>query len=83
MNMKMHVYLVVMLLFTSCNTQLSLAQNEGSKKAQEAYKQADEHLVFGRYQLALEGFEKAVSIDPDFIDARLQLANLYQNLYLE
>ena len=81
--MKIHKYLLVILLFTSCNTQLGLAQNEGGKKAQEAYKKADEHLVFGRYQLAMEGFEKAVSIDPNFIDARLQLANIYQNLYLD
>lgn len=81
--MKSLLKLFILFLLSSCATQQSMAQTDGSKKAQEAYKQADEDLVFGRYEAALVGFEKAISIDSKYVNAHLQLANLYQNLYLE
>ena len=81
--MKSLLKLFILFLLSSCATQHSMAQTDGSKKAQEAYKQADEDLVFGRYEAALVGFEKAISIDSKYVNAHLQLANLYQNLYLE
>jgi outer membrane protein OmpA-like peptidoglycan-associated protein len=73
-------YLTFIVLI-SCSSQRSLAQTEGSKKAQEIYAKANEDLVFGRYQEALSGFELAVKTDPSYINAHLQIANLYQNLY--
>ena len=38
-------------------------------------------MVFGRYQEAFSGFELAVKTYPSYINAHLQIANLYQNLY--
>ena len=73
-------YLTFIVLI-SCSSQRSLAQTDGSKKAQEIYAKANEDLVFGRYQEALNGFELAVKTDPSYINAHLQIANLYQNLY--
>ncbi len=73
-------YLTFIVLI-SCSSQRSLAQTDGSKKAQEIYAKANEDLVFGRYQEALSGFELAVKTDPSYINAHLQIANLYQNLY--
>jgi outer membrane protein OmpA-like peptidoglycan-associated protein len=69
------------IVLVSCSSQLSLAQTDGTKKAQEIYTKANEALVFGRYQEALDGFEEAVKTDPSYINAHLQIANLYQNLY--
>lgn len=83
MNFKSYIIVILVLLLASCSSQQSIAQTDGSKKAQEAYRQADEDLVFGRYDAAILGFKKAVEIDPSYINAHLQLANLYQNLYLD
>lgn len=77
-------FLFIVCLFSSCGVGQGVAQSiDGSKKAKEIYAIADEHLVFGRYDEALKGFEHAVTIDPNFLNAHLQLANLYQNLYLD
>lgn len=76
-------YLLFVLLFSACSSQQGIAQIDGSKKAQEIYKVANDHLVFGRYAEATKAFEKAVEFDPEYINAHLQLANIYQNLYQE
>lgn len=66
----------------SCVSTKTTAQNtDGNKKAQELFKKADEARVFGKLEEATLLFEQAVTTDPNYINAHLQLANIYQNAY--
>lgn len=77
-------FLLFVLLLSSCGVNQGVAQEtEGSKKAKEAFARADEHRVFGRYEEAMEAYREAVDIDPNFLKAHQELAQLYQKLYLD
>lgn len=74
--------LSISILFMSCANTKAIAQNtDGNKKAQELYKKADEARVFGKLEQATTLFEQAVATDPNYVNAYLQLANIYQNAY--
>lgn len=79
--MKMLIKSILLILVLSaCNSKSSLAQN-GKAKAVEVYKKADEALVFGRYDEARDQFEEVLILDPNYLNAHFQLANLYQYYY--
>lgn len=69
------------LFLVSCSSQYSVAQTDGSKKAKEIYMQADEAMAFGKYEEALLGFEQAANLDPNYLDAHIQVAFLNQYIY--
>lgn len=79
MNMIVKSILLVLVL-SACNSKSSLAQN-GKTKLVEIYNKADEALVFGKYEEATTLFEEVLKIDPNYLNAHFQLANLYQYYY--
>lgn len=78
-NMKYFIQIALIMILFSCSAGKSIGQEKINKKAEEYYKQADEHMAFGRFAPAVEGFQKAIEIQPDYLNAHIQLAVIYQN----
>lgn len=72
-------YLWLFLMFFSCSSSKISGQDKINKKAETAYLEADNHMAFGRIDEALDGFLQAIEVQKDYLNAHIQVANIYQN----
>ena len=74
----------LLLIFTHCLFTVSYGQwydpEKVNKKAGDIYAQAYEEARDGKYNPAIANLEKAIKIEPKFVDAYLSRAGIYANL---
>ncbi len=75
-HMKRMLFLSFILFFAACST-TSHGQTKVSKKAQEAYKEGSEHLVWDRFSEAEKSFLEALKHAPEYEAAMDKLAFVY------
>lgn len=77
--MKKLLLICLVVFAFSCASTNSIGQDSISSKAKKAVENGKESAAFGRYDEAIEYFEDAVRISPNYTTANLNLAKLYQN----
>lgn len=76
--MKYFRILLIFFVFLSCSNAKISGQDKINKKAETAYQEADNHMAFGRIDEALDGFLEAIEFQKDYLNAHIQVANIYQ-----
>lgn len=69
--------LLFLVLASSCANQQSIAQTDISNKSRSFFEKGDEARVFGQTNDAIENFNKAIEIEPDYLKAHYLLAQIY------
>jgi outer membrane protein OmpA-like peptidoglycan-associated protein len=77
--MKYFLHFLLLSVMLSCTSTKSIGQDKVSKKAQDSYNIASEHLAFGRVDAAIAEFKNAIQAEPSYLNAHIQMANIYQN----
>jgi len=78
--MKTFLLLLGLLIGSSAYAQLPGEGASEDRRAMNYYQEAKQHKRFGRTEMALISFQKALERDPEFLDALFDLSDMYLRL---
>lgn len=74
-----NLYIIILLSIFSCKTaQINGQQNRINKKAEDLYHKAIQYSFERKNEFAIDLLNQAIAIEPEYLDANMILAKLYQ-----